>query len=392
MGKHWFLRLLLAFLPGLGEGLISGPKPRRAIARPTSYNRLPSRVSSGSEEDFDVQSRINRALQKVDSIKATSYASKYSSMEDEDSSSSSRIESQINQVLAGVDSVKDAAVAATKAKISPGEESDFDYESRVNRALSTVDAMKGTSYAKSYAEPRGSKSSLEHAGGSRLFLDTADTSEWANYLRVGFFWGVTTNPVLLQRAGVACTLASVAALARTALEDFGCREFMIQAWGGTTENLIKTGRAIGAFDPVQNRIVVKVPCTVDGFAAATVLGGEGVRICMTACYNQEQAFMAAGLGAEYVAPYLGRMTDSGKDGLEEVAAMNSIVKGMGAGTRVFVASLRNPSELTRLAARGLDTYTFAPNIAKALLEEPLTTVAAADFEAAAVAMGGDEVE
>lgn len=164
---------------------------------------------------------------------------------------------------------------------------------------------------------------------------------------------------------------------------------MLQAWGGTKDALIQTGGAIAALDAGKDRIVVKLPLTAAGISAARVLGNDGARICMTACYNKEQVFVAAGLGAEYVAPYLGRIGDSGRDGVSECAQMQQLVKGLGSSTRVLVASLRQSSQLSKLAIQGCDTFTFSPSIASQLLDEPLTTIAAADFEAAAEASGKD---
>ena len=68
-----------------------------------------------------------------------------------------------------------------------------------------------------------------------------------------------------------------------------------------------------------------------------------------------------------------------------------VIKGMGASTRVLVASLRSAGQLTALAEAGCDTFTFSPAIADELLYEPLTTIAAADFETAAVVAGGAPV-
>lgn len=265
----------------------------------------------------------------------------------------------------------------------PSDE-DRNFEAKINRALLAVDKLKGTSYG----TPK--TSTLTHSGKSRLFLDTADQQEWEKHLTTGIFTGITTNPVLLQRADVKCTVKSVAALARCALEEHQVEEFMIQAWGGGKDALIRTGSAIAGLDGGSgDRVVVKLPLTVEGVSAARVLGADGARICMTACYNREEAFLATGLGTEYVAPYLGRMTDlAGKDGVAECAAMAKIVQGMGGSTRVLVASLRSASQLSELAAQGCDTFTFSPAIANELFTEPLTMTAAEEFEKAALAMGG----
>ena len=74
--------------------------------------------------------------------------------------------------------------------------------------------------------------------------------------------------------------------------------------GANTASLVKVGGQLASID---DRVVVKVPLTREGIAAGSILSKDGARICMTACYNQQQAFVAAGLGVEYVAPYLGRI-------------------------------------------------------------------------------------
>ena len=66
-------------------------------------------------------------------------------------------------------------------------------------------------------------------GGSRFFLDTADVAEWEALLPLGMFHGVTTNPTLLERAGVACTVDACRQLAGTAAA-LGVEEIMFQAW------------------------------------------------------------------------------------------------------------------------------------------------------------------
>jgi transaldolase len=141
-----------------------------------------------------------------------------------------------------------------------------------------------------------------HRGESRFFLDTADTNEWDELLPRGLFHGVTTNPTLLERAKEPCTIDNLHLLASKALSY--TEEFMCQTWGGTVEEMYENGMRISDYD--RDRVVVKVPVTVDGVVAAAMLAKSGVRICLTACYNSKQALIAASAGVEYIAPYLGR--------------------------------------------------------------------------------------
>ena len=223
-------------------------------------------------------------------------------------------------------------------------------------------------------------------GGTRFFLDTADTAEYKALLPLGLFHGVTTNPTILQRSGVPCTVPAIAELKETAFE-YGVDEFMAQAWGGTAEKLFDTGLQLRALDP--ERLVVKLPTTMAGLEAAGRLARVegGTRVCLTACYNSQQALIAGAAGVEYLAPYLGRMSDAGKQGLEECITMQEVVEGMDAETRILVASIRDVKSMVTLATSGLDTFTFSPEVARALFDEPLTDAAAAAFEEAAVASG-----
>ena len=155
---------------------------------------------------------------------------------------------------------------------------------------------------------------------------------------------------------------------------------MLHTWGNNKDELIKHGMEL---QEISDKIVVKVPLTRVGIEAAAALSKMDVRICMTACYNSQQAIIAAALNAEYIAPYLGRMCDAGKDGMNEVIEMQRIVESLRSSTRVFVASLRQSNQLAKLSAAGLHTFTFSPQIADELIFDPLTEAAAQDFERAA---------
>ena len=217
----------------------------------------------------------------------------------------------------------------------------------------------------------------------RLFLDSADPAAWAEWVPSGLFRGITTNPTLLRRAGQPCTLEALRALSALALE-LGVAELHLQAWGA---DLVACGRALALLAP--GRIWVKLPITRAGAAAARTLIAEGHPVTFTACYEPAQVLLAAALGADYIAPYLGRIGDLGRDGQAELVCMQRIldtaagsasVTSAASELRLLVASLRSPDDLARLAAEGLDTFTISPAIAEALFHVAPTLAAAEQFE------------
>ncbi|MBK8166680.1 MAG: transaldolase [bacterium] len=218
--------------------------------------------------------------------------------------------------------------------------------------------------------------------GPRLFLDSADVGAWERLLPTGIFHGVTTNPLLLARAGLPCTVETLADLAARA-RAFQVREIQLQTWGTGDEDMARTGTRLADLATGATAVIVKVPATADGFRAAARLRQAGVEVTLTAVYAPGQVLAAAALGAAYAAPYLGRLDDAGRDGRQVLLAMQAILAGSGAGTRLLAASLRAAERVTDLAGAGLDTFTFGPEVADALLHDGLSAAAAAEFARAA---------
>eukprot|EP00854_Cymbomonas_tetramitiformis_P000728 gene728-1194_t len=150
------------------------------------------------------------------------------------------------------------------------------------------------------------------------------------------FYGITTNPAILERDGVHCTLPALSALASDAFA-LGATEMQLQAWGGSTQALFECGLHLAEMD---DRIVVKrfllqpaIQC-MTGQAGNRLLR-EGIDVTMTAVYTTHQAFSAAALGATYAAPYLGRMNDNGRAGIDNIIDMQRIVEANDSDMRIL---------------------------------------------------------
>lgn len=209
----------------------------------------------------------------------------------------------------------------------------------------------------------------------RLYLDTADIPTWQRLLPTGMFYGVTTNPKLLYQENIPCTVDNLAHLAEAAF-DLGAQEIHLQVWGEDTAAMLQLGREIAAIDA---RVSVKVPITPAGIVCARQLIAAGSRVTLTAVHSANQMLIAIAQGAAYAAPYLGRMNDAGLNGLDELRAMQQMAEHSGSATRILAASIRQLSDLTALAAAGLDTFTLLPPLVDELLANELTHRAAAEF-------------
>jgi transaldolase len=230
------------------------------------------------------------------------------------------------------------------------------------------------------AQPQGDLSPSQRiASNLRLMLDSADERQWEEWLPLGLFYGVTTNPLLLENAQVPCEIKALTTLAKNVL-GYGVQEVQLQAWGGTVDRYVQMGHRLSDIDP---RVVVKIPITKVGTAAAMKLIGAGVRVTLTGVYTAPQVLIAAAIGAEYAAPYLGRIHDAGRNGCEDITTMQRSLSGTYSNTRLLVASIRRAEDMSTLAAQGLNTFTFSTAIAHQLFDVAATLNATEAFEAAA---------
>lgn len=211
----------------------------------------------------------------------------------------------------------------------------------------------------------------------RLYVDTAERTAAEPLLATGLFRGITTNPTLLERQSL--RLPDLAALYAWAVAA-GADEVFFQSWGDTKDEILGNARRL---QDVGQRVVVKLPMTQPGAAAARVLADDGHAVLLTAVYAAPQALVAAAAGAHYVAPYLGRMGDAGRDATGEVVAMHRALAAVGAPTKVLVASVRDRGAVVELAQAGISCFALSPAVAASLFDEPLTDQAVEVFEKAA---------
>lgn len=213
----------------------------------------------------------------------------------------------------------------------------------------------------------------------RLYVDSADVDRVSRLLAAGVVHGVTTNPTILERGGR--TAAEIPEL-YARWESEGAREIFFQTWGGDTDSFLRNADGIRA---LGDRVAVKVPATAAGFAAASALVRDGATVLVTAVYSVAQALACASIGAQYIAPYLGRMRDAGIDGDAVIARMQEVCAG--SDSNVLAASLRSADDITGLRLAGVPYFTAAPDVLEQVLFHEVSDSSAAEFDAAMVRLG-----
>ncbi|MGH7573962.1 MAG: fructose-6-phosphate aldolase [Longimicrobiales bacterium] len=200
----------------------------------------------------------------------------------------------------------------------------------------------------------------------KLFLDTGDLAEIRRAAEAGLIDGVTTNPSLLAKA------AAGGGDPRDILADI-CRAvagpISAEVVATDTEGMLRQGRDLAK---IADNIVVKAPLTEPGLKACRRFRAEGIRVNVTLCFSPVQALLAAKAGASYISPFIGRLDDTGADGMTLIEQIIGIYRNYDFATEVLVASVRHSMHVLRAALLGADVCTLPAKVLHQLLQHPLT--------------------
>ena len=207
-----------------------------------------------------------------------------------------------------------------------------------------------------------------------IFLDTANIEEIQQGVRMGVVSGVTTNPSLASKEGIgdlADYKQTVQEIAR--LVD-GPVSAEVLAQG--TAAMLGEGREIATWAP---NVVVKLPSTAAGFEAMSILSRQGIVINQTLCFSVNQALLGALAGATYVSPFVGRLDDTGHDGMQLVRDIVQVFQVHRIGVKVLAASIRHPVHCVEAAKAGASIASVPFKVLMQMVQHPLTDIGVARF-------------
>jgi len=208
----------------------------------------------------------------------------------------------------------------------------------------------------------------------KFFIDTANLSQIKEANELGILDGVTTNPTLMAKEGI----KGEAAIAEHYLTICEMVEGDISAevLSINFETIVEEGKKLAAIHP---NIIVKVPMIKDGIKAIKWFTDNGIKTNCTLIFSAGQAILAAKAGAAYVSPFIGRIDDSGWDGVQLIKQISNIFAIQKFKTEVLAASIRNANHIIQCAEAGADVCTCPLDSILALLKHPLTDIGLARF-------------
>jgi len=208
----------------------------------------------------------------------------------------------------------------------------------------------------------------------KFFIDTANLAQIKEAADMGILDGVTTNPSLMAKEGISGREA-VLKHYRTICEMVD-GPVSAEVIATDLAGMIREGEELADLHP---NIVVKVPMIKEGIKAIKYFTEKEIPTNCTLVFSAGQALLAAKAGASMVSPFLGRIDDSGWDGVQLIEQIVLIYDNYGFETEVLAASIRNPLHIIRCAEAGADIATCPLDSILGLLKHPLTDIGLEKF-------------
>src|SRR6195952_5299634 len=208
----------------------------------------------------------------------------------------------------------------------------------------------------------------------KFFIDTANLNQIREANELGILDGVTTNPSLMAKEGIRGEEAIMKHYATIC--DIVDGDISAEVLTTDFATIVEEGKKLAAIHP---NIVVKVPMIKDGVKAIKWFKDNDIKTNCTLVFSAGQAILAAKAGAAYVSPFLGRIDDSGWDGMELIHQLRQIFDIQGYKTEILAASIRSPLHIIKCAEAGADVCTCPLESILGLLKHPLTDIGLAKF-------------
>ncbi len=143
----------------------------------------------------------------------------------------------------------------------------------------------------------------------------------------------------------------------------------VQLHGGSVDAYLREMDSLRKISPL---IQPKLIATPDGLAAAKRLAANNIKPLITTIATLNQAFLAARAHAAYVAPYIGRIADAGKDAFGLVHDISTLYQRHGVTTQIAAASIRSREQAEQVLRAGAPILVMQHDVFITLTDSPLT--------------------
>jgi transaldolase len=204
----------------------------------------------------------------------------------------------------------------------------------------------------------------------KIFIDSANIKDIRAAAEMGVVDGVTTNPSLIAKENkpAAVLLKEICGIIDGPVSG--------EVISVDMKGMLEEAQELAKIAP---NMVIKIPLIKEGLKAVKILSSKGIKTNVTLCFSPSQALLAAKAGATYISPFIGRLDDISRTGMELICDIKQIYSNYRFKTEIIVASVRNPVHVVDAAKIGADIATIPFGVIDQLIRHPLTDIGLQKF-------------
>ena len=206
-----------------------------------------------------------------------------------------------------------------------------------------------------------------------IFLDTGKLEEIERYHALGVVHGVTTNPTILAKEGVAGGWPGIEKRIRQIAGLVDPLPVSVEVTVNEPQEMLDQAKMFVSW---AKNINVKIPIHgPDGGTENLQLVHElesdhDIRVNVTAMMSAQQCLLAAMAGATYVSLFGGRVNNMGYDSRQEIRRLRSLLEAFASPARIIVGSTREVLNIVEWFEAGAHIVTAVPALIEGMLVHP----------------------
>ena len=203
-------------------------------------------------------------------------------------------------------------------------------------------------------------------------IDSADTSFIKEMMDKYEILGITTNPTIITKEN-----KEYIPLLKELDTLLTGKDFHVQLVDETYEGMV--AEALKLRGIIKTNLHIKIPVSDAGFKAIRRLSKDGFSVTATAVCTVNQGIMAALNGAEYLAVYVNRISNSGLDGNSVIKDIKDALVRYNLDTKIIGASYKSVHQVTDSIRNGVDQITVGKDLFEKLFHSDITDKSVKQF-------------
>ena len=207
-----------------------------------------------------------------------------------------------------------------------------------------------------------------------FLLDTINLDEIKEGIEFYPISGVTSNPSIVKKTSPSHFYDHMREVRQLIGKG---RTLHIQVISQDLNQILKEAERI--HQEIDEDVYIKVPVNQIGLKAIKLLKAKGYKVTATAIYDLMQAYLALEAGADYIAPYVNRMSNLGSDPFDLIEHLSYRIMTDAYECKIVGASYKNINQIKDSFNAGAQSVTVSYDLLKLVCANPSIDKAIDDF-------------